>query len=96
MILEEAKVQDILQVELEVPSNKSLYSMWKLAWEQGQHFIRFLPDRDTLSDSSMGIQGIHKPATFRQRNTRYDNKPRLFCSWCTKYGGNTTVIINHL
>ena len=30
-ILKEAKVQDILQIEPEVSSNKSLYAMWKLA-----------------------------------------------------------------
>ena len=32
-ILKEAKVPDILLVELEVPSNKSLYTVWKLALE---------------------------------------------------------------
>ena len=45
MILEEAKIQDIFWVELEAPGNKSLYAIWKLAWEQGLHFTRFLPDR---------------------------------------------------
>ena len=62
MILEEANIQDIFQIELEVPGNKSLYAIWKLAQEQGLHFIRFLPDRDALSGSNMGIQKIHKPA----------------------------------
>ena len=38
MSFEETKVQDIQWVELKATSNKHIYTIWKLAWEQCQHF----------------------------------------------------------
>ena len=77
MILEQAKIQDILWVEPEAPGNESLYPVWKLAQEQGQHFIRFLLHRNAPSSSSMGI---HEPATLKHRNTKNDGKFKIFLS----------------
>ena len=78
-ILEEAKIQDIFWVELDVPGDKRLYAIWKLAWEQGLHFLRFLPDRNEPSGSNMGIQRVHKLATLKCRYTKNDSKLKSFC-----------------